>query len=144
VPELRQQALINAPVTVVWALVSDPNRHPEWWPKVVEAECEGLEEGCRFRVVLESPFGRPEEHEFVVERLDECREVTIRCTDVGLYTRWVLTEAQGSTFVDAQFGIDPHTIQVRAFSLVAGKRYLRRWLQQSVDGLEAAAGSPVA
>lgn len=143
-PELRQQALIAAPVEIVWGLVSDPNRHPEWWPKVVDAECDGLEEGCKFRAVLESPFGRPEEHEFSVERLEECREVRIRCIDVGLYTRWILTEAQGSTFVDAHFGIDPQTIGVRAFSVVAGKRYLRRWLAQSVDALEAAAGSRVA
>ena len=30
----RQQALIDVPITTVWGLVSDPNRHPEWWPRV--------------------------------------------------------------------------------------------------------------
>jgi hypothetical protein len=96
----------------------------------------------RYRAVIKGTFGQ-EEHLFSVERLDDCREVMIRCTEVGSYTRWLLTEAQGGTFVDAQFGIDPNTFSVRVFSLVTGRRYLRRWLRQSVDALETAAGSRV-
>ena len=41
----RQQALIDVPITTVWGLVSDPNRHPEWWPRVVKVQCEGIEQG---------------------------------------------------------------------------------------------------
>lgn len=32
----RQQALIDAPVNVVWELVGDPKRYPEWAGDVVE------------------------------------------------------------------------------------------------------------
>ena len=44
----RQQALLDAPLEVVWGLVGTPSRHPEWWPRVIEAR------GERF-----DPLGRP-------------------------------------------------------------------------------------
>jgi uncharacterized protein YndB with AHSA1/START domain len=31
----RRQAVIDAPIEVVWELVGDPNRHPEWFPRVI-------------------------------------------------------------------------------------------------------------
>jgi uncharacterized protein YndB with AHSA1/START domain len=136
--ECRQQVLIQAPVELVWDLVSDPNRHAEWWPTVVDSECENLHEGCRYRAVVKSPWGTSQVHDFSVERLDECREVLIRC-NIGTYTRFSFTEAQGGTFVDAEFGIDPDTLPMQAFGLVAGRRVLRRWLEQSIEALERAA-----
>jgi hypothetical protein len=140
-PECRQQAQIDAPVSVVWELISDPNQHAEWWPTVIEAECEEVGEGCRYRGVTKSPFGGAVEHEFSIERLDDCREVTIRCMGTGVWNRWLLTEARGGTFVDAEFGAEPQTLGMRVFGAVAGKRYLRRWLQQSLDGLDTACRS---
>lgn len=137
--ECRQQALIDAPVEVVWSLLGDPNRHPEWWPTVVDAECERLEEGCRFRAVVKNPRGVEETHELTVERLANLNEVLIRCHDIGTYTRFVLTEARGGTFVDAEFGIDPQNFPMHLMSIVAGRRILRRWLEQSVEALESAA-----
>jgi len=53
-----QQAFIEAPVERVWELVGDPNRHPEWWPEMLEIECADLKEGCGYRGVVEAPFGR--------------------------------------------------------------------------------------
>jgi uncharacterized protein YndB with AHSA1/START domain len=35
--EVRQQVLIEAPPEVVWELITDLNRHPEWWPDVSDA-----------------------------------------------------------------------------------------------------------
>jgi len=137
--QCRQQTLIEAPVAVVWELVGDPNRHAQWWPSVVDAECEQLERGCRYRAVVKSPRGKQEEHEFVVERLDDCHEVMIRCVDIGTYTRFQLTEARGGTFVDAEFGIDPLNLGTHVMSAVAGRRILRRWLEQSIEALEGAA-----
>jgi uncharacterized protein YndB with AHSA1/START domain len=137
-PQFRQQALINAPVQVVWDLVADPNCHPEWWPTVVEADCEDPAEGCQYRGVVKNPFGAAVEHEFTLERLEGCREVLIRCHGTGVWNRWLFTEAQGGTFVDAEFGAEPKGVGMRVFGVVAGKRYLRRWLQQSLDALEAA------
>ncbi len=124
---------------IVWDLLGDPNRHPEWWPTVVDAECEQLEQGCRFRGVVKSPRGKAQDHEFTLERLEDCREVLIRCVDIGTYTRFLLTEAQGSTFVDAEFGIDPPNVGLHVMSIVAGRRILRRWLQESIDALDRAA-----
>jgi uncharacterized protein YndB with AHSA1/START domain len=139
--QCRQQILIEAPVEVVWDLVGDPNRHPRWWPTVVDTECEGLEQGCRYRAVVKNPRGKEEEHEFVVDRLDGCHEVWIRCVDIGTYTRFQLTEARGGTFVDAEFGIEPQDLTSHAVSAVAGRRILRRWLEQSIEALELAATS---
>ena len=124
---------------VVWELVGDPNHHAEWWPTVVDSECEALEEGCRYRAVVKNPRGKQEEHEFVVERLDDCHDVLIRCVDIGTYTRFQLTEARGGTFVDAEFGIDPLNLSTHVVSTLAGRRILRRWLEQSMAALEAAA-----
>ena len=134
----RQQAIIHAPVEAVWKLIGDVERHPQWWPRVVEVECDGLEEGCRYRMVTESPLGTLE-NAIQVERLEGCRELLIRCLNVGTYCRWRLAPAQGGTFVDAQFGMEPTTLQNRVFDAVAGKRYFRRWVGQSLEGLEAAA-----
>ncbi len=135
----RQQALIDAPVEAIWQLVGDVERHPEWWPGIIEVECEGLtEEGCTYRAVSKGPLGTVD-NAISVERLDGCRELFIRCLNTGMYTRWLLTEAQGGTFVDAEFGMDPQTVRTRIFDTVAGKRYFRRWLEQSIDALGRAA-----
>jgi hypothetical protein len=116
----------------------DVPRHPEWWPRVVGVQCDGLEQGCRYRQVYKSPMGVIET-DVTVERLDDCREVLLRCLDTGTYTRWLLTEAQGGTFIDAEFGLDPKTAATRVFDVVAGRRYFRRWLEQSIEGLRQAA-----
>ena len=133
----RTQALIHAPPSQVWELVGDPERHPEWWPRVINVHCDGLEEGCSYRQVLKSPLGVIET-DVSVERLDGCHELTLRCLDTGTYARWLLTEARGGTFLDVEFGIDPHDLPHGMFDLVAGKRYFRRWLEQSLDGLRRA------
>ena len=139
----RQQVFIDVPVTTVWELVGDPRRHPEWWPRVVDVQCEGLEEGCIIREVTKSPTGQIET-DVSVERLEDCREIRMRCLNTGTYTRWLLTEARGGTFVDAEFGLDPLDWSGRIFDVVAGRRYFRRWLEQSVDALRAAAGERAA
>jgi uncharacterized protein YndB with AHSA1/START domain len=41
----RSQALIHAPADRVWDLVGQPNRHPEWWPRVIEVRGERFDEG---------------------------------------------------------------------------------------------------
>jgi uncharacterized protein YndB with AHSA1/START domain len=71
----RLQIHIDAPPDVVWQLLGDPNRHPEWWPSMVDVECADLERGCRYRGVVKGPLGRVEEHSLLVESLDSCREI---------------------------------------------------------------------
>jgi hypothetical protein len=137
----RQQAWINAPLQEVWALVGDPGQHSQWWPRVIDVRCEGLEEGCVYRQVYRSPRGVIET-DVSVERLDDCHELRVRCLNTGTYTRWLMTEAQGGTFIDAEFGLEPQTIGSRVFDHLAGKRYFRRWLEESLDALERVTSQP--
>jgi len=134
----RQQAQIDAPVESIWELVGDPNRYPEWWPRIIETRCEGLEEGCSYKQVMKGPVG-VEEESILIERLDDCREVRIRCLDTGSYMRWLLMDVRDGTFLDVEFGMEPAHIQYKVFDLVAGKRFYRRWLEQSLASLRAAA-----
>jgi uncharacterized protein YndB with AHSA1/START domain len=136
--DCRQQALIDAPVETVWALVRDVERHAEWWPRVVEVECEGLEEGCLYRQVMETPFGY-QALDVKVDRLEELRELRIRCVNTGTFVDLALTPADSGTFVDARFGMDPQNVKMRVFDVVAGKRYFRRWLEQSLDAMQRVA-----
>jgi uncharacterized protein YndB with AHSA1/START domain len=138
VANCRQQTWIDAPVGIVWDLVHDVDRHPEWWPKVVEVECEGLEEGCSYRQVTETPFGY-QNLDVVVDRLDELREMRIRCVNTGTFVDLALTDMRGGTLVDARFGMEPQTARLKLFDVVAGKRYFRRWLEQSLDAMQRVA-----
>jgi len=130
----HSQALINAPPTRVWELVGDPQRHPEWWPRVIEVRGEQFDEGSNFAQVTRSPTGRIETF-MRVERLEDLREIRMRCTQTGTYARWLLTEAQGNTFVDVEFGMDPIGLGNRVFDATLGKLYFRRWLEQSLAAL---------
>ena len=121
----------------MWELVGDPNRHAAWFPKVVEAECDGIEEGCSYRMVMKGPVGAVEEMA-VVESFEDCGEIKIRC-ETGTYMLFKLVGIRGGTFVDVEFGMEPHAVQHRVFDRIAGKRYYSRWLEQSVDALRVAA-----
>jgi hypothetical protein len=81
----RRQAQIDAPLEAIWELLGDPNRYPDWWPRIIETRCEGLGEGCTYKSVSKGPVGVAEET-ILIERLDDCREVRIRCLDTGTYS----------------------------------------------------------
>jgi uncharacterized protein YndB with AHSA1/START domain len=130
-----QQAYIDASPETVWELVGDPNRHPDWWPDVLEVECADLREGCRYRGVVKGPF-RASEHDLVLERLDTCQEVSISCEETGVTTRFVLTAAQGGTFVEGHFAIDPNGIGTKVVAAVGGRRIMRSWLERSLANLK--------
>jgi hypothetical protein len=66
----------------------------------------------------------------------------MRCTKTGTYARWLLTEAQGNTFVDVEFGMDPIRLTDRIADATIGKLLFRRWLNQSLAALEKAAARP--
>jgi hypothetical protein len=131
----RQQAFIDAPPTVVWNLLSDVERHDEWWAGMVEVECEGLEAGCMYRQVQTDPFGKEVEETLTVDRMEDCEQLSIHCLDTGTFVRFVLTEAQGGTFVDGEAGMEPPSIKHRVWDTVAGKRWYRDWLAKSLDSL---------
>jgi Polyketide cyclase / dehydrase and lipid transport len=130
-----QQAFINASPETIWELVGDPNRHPDWWPDVIEVECADLREGCRYRGVVKGPFGASE-HDLLIERLDTCQEVCISCQGTGVTTRFVITPAQGGTFVEGHFAIEPESIGMKVVSAVSGRRLMRSWLERSLENLK--------
>lgn len=134
----RLQAQVDLPADALWDLIGNVERHPEWWPRVVNVHCDGLEQGCSYRQVFKSPMGVVET-DVSVERLDDCRELTLRCLDTGTYAHWLIAEAQGGTFLDVEFGLDPKSTKARVFDLVAGRRYFRQWLRDSIDALREAA-----
>jgi Polyketide cyclase / dehydrase and lipid transport len=138
---VRSQALIHAPPTEVWDLVGDPQRHPEWWPRVIEVRGERYNEGDNYAQVTREPLGNMETI-MSVERLEEVRQINLRCTTTGTYARWLLTEAQGNTFIDVEFGMDPIRLVDRFMDKTLAKPYFQRWIKQSLEALEEAASEP--
>jgi len=134
----HSQALIEAPPDRVWELVGNPRRHPEWWPRIVEVRGQKFDEGSNFAQVTKDPGGSIETT-MAIDRLEELKAIHLRCTNTGTYSRWVLTEAQGNTFVDVEFGMDPIGVKYKIFDGALGKLYFRRWLNQSLDSLREAA-----
>jgi hypothetical protein len=133
--------LLHAPPPKIWDLVGDPRRHPSWWPRVIEVHGERFDEGSNYAQVSRSPTGKIETT-MTIDRLEDLREIHMRCTHTGTYARWLLTEAQGDTFVDVEFGMDPSGLANRIFDTAFGRIYFRRWLEQSIASLEAVAAQP--
>jgi hypothetical protein len=71
--------------------------------------------------------------------MDELRELRMHCTISGMIVRWQLTDAQGDTFVDAAFGMDPIRRRDRLIDFAIGRRFFRRWLAEAVESLKRAA-----
>jgi uncharacterized protein YndB with AHSA1/START domain len=134
--EVHEQALIDAPVATVWELVGNPRRYADWLPRVFEVQGERFEEGAEFIQVSHQPLvGRDEAH-FLIDELDELREIRMHCTVSGMFVHWQLTEAQGGTFVEAAFGMDPLRRRDRVIDFTVGRRFFRRWLTEAVEGLK--------
>ena len=134
----HRQALLEAPVERIWELVGNPARHPEWWPRVIEVHGERFDMNDEYVQVTKTPFGTEEQTNFAIERLEDLREVRMRCVESGLYAHWQLTPAQDGTFVDLEMGMEPRTLPDRMFDRVAGRPYFRRWAESSLDGLRGA------
>lgn len=133
----RQQTLIDAPVDAVWRQVGDPNRYPEWAGDVVEViGLREVEEGAHFRQTLRTPLGQSDT-EFVVEQLEDMREIHVRCLVSGYYLRWLLTEAGDDTFAEIEIGMDPKHLGYRAFDATIGRRWYRRAVEETLDRLRA-------
>jgi hypothetical protein len=137
--EVHEQAMLDAPLSTVWELVANPGRYPDWLPRVFEIQGERFEEGAQFVQVSRHPFtGRSEAH-FLIDHLDELREIRMHCTISGMFVHWQLTDAQGGTFINAAFGMDPIRRRDHLIDFAVGRRFFRRWLVEAVDGLKNAA-----
>ena len=134
--EVHTQAMVDSPISTVWGLVGDPNRYPEWLPRVFEVQGERCDE---FVQVSQQPlFGHTEAH-FLVDRMDELREIRMHCTISGMFVHWQLTEAQGGTFLNAVFGMEPLRHRDRLIDFTVGRRFFSRWLAEAVESLKSAA-----
>jgi uncharacterized protein YndB with AHSA1/START domain len=136
---VHEQALLDAPVPTVWELVSDPRRYAEWFPRVLEVQGERFEEGVEFVQVFRQPFVGTDEAHFLIDQMDELREIRMHCTISGMFVHWQLTDAQGGTFLNAEFGMEPIRRRDRMIDFTLGRRFFRRWLVEAVDGLTRAA-----
>jgi len=132
-----QQALIEAPVADVWALLEDPARFPEWNEGTIEVTGvpTEIEKGSTFEWKAKGPLGTTPRTTFEVEELAELREIKLRCQTSGLYSHWLLTEARGSTFAEVEMGIEPPSAPANAFRLPYNKRTLRRMAEGALDNL---------
>jgi len=142
-----QQALLEAPVEEVWKLLEDIARYPQWNEDTISvtgAPTE-IEMGTHFELTGRGPFGLKATTTFRVEKLDELRELKLRCETSGLYSRWVLTEAQHETFTEVEMGVEK---VAGATGAVTGalhtKRYLRRATEDTLDNLRRALGRQAA
>ena len=139
----RAQAHIDAPLEDVWALVGNPSTYPEWWPAAVEIRGETFEVGDAFTQVVGVP-GRPE-YKRVIERRDELKELKWSCPTTGGFQIWLLTEAQGGTFVDMEMGIDQSRLHIEEevapalryglFDKTLGRWFMKNWAEEAVEGL---------
>ena len=134
----RQQMHIDSPLEAVWALVGSPKRYPEWWPRVIEVRGERFEEGDEYAQVTKDPTSKVETN-FLLERKEDLREIRMSCQLTGAYAHWLLTPAQGGTFVELEMGMQPKRLGDRLADLTIGRRYFRRWSEQSLEALGNAA-----
>jgi uncharacterized protein YndB with AHSA1/START domain len=137
----KQQALIEAPVEDVWALIADWNKYPEWNRDVVKVTGAPavMERGSTFELKGRGPLGIKATTPFTVEELDEMREMKVQCQVSGYYAHWLLTEARGNTFTEIELGVEPKKgLQARATGAIHTKGYLRRSVEQTIDNLRTA------
>ena len=134
----RHQALIEAPLDDVWEVVSDPRTHEDWWPEVQNIVAgEGLGEGDEYLYSSKIlPFRDAVESVWVVERMEQLKEVHFRCTLSGTFARFTLTPAQGHTFVEAESGMEPTAVRWRVLGAL-GRSYFRNWVIAVLDALPA-------
>jgi uncharacterized membrane protein len=139
----RQQTLIEAPLEEVWDLISDLARYPEWAEHAVEVTGapKRIEKGSTYTQTTELPLG-PVTTTYLVEVVDELRELKLRCADSGYYNRWVLTEARGATFTDIEVGLEPRGPLGEQAETVMTKGFLRGLVEQITDGVQRALSRP--
>ena len=121
-----RQAHIDAPVDVVWGFVGGPGRYPEWWPRVIEVRGERFEEGAEYVQGTRDPTSTVETN-FLLERRADLREIRMSCQLTGMFAHWLLTPAQGGTFVELRMGMEPRRLGDRLFDLTLGPGACPEW-----------------
>ena len=131
----RAQAHLDAPLEDVWALVGNPATYPEWWPVAVEIRGETFEVGDVYTQVV-GIAGRRLEYSRIISDREELKELRWHCPTTGGFQHWLLTDAQGGTFVDMEMGIkDPEDARFGLFDKTVGRWFIKHWAEQAIDGL---------
>jgi hypothetical protein len=140
VTAFRHQAVIESPTAEVWELVGNPTRYPEWASEVIEVTglAEVAEHATYEQTTKSAMFGSAETTIFEIEKLDDLREIKLRCQTSGYYSRWRLTPAQEHTFAEVEIGVEPTSPMYALFFGTVGRRYLRRISEESVAGIQRA------
>jgi hypothetical protein len=133
----RAQAHLDASLDDVWALVGNPATYPEWWPAAVEIRGQSFEVGDVYTQVVPMA-GRLLEYTRIIERRDDLRELKWSCPTTGGFQRWLLTDAEGGTFVDMEMGLEPPALRYGLFDRTVGRWFIKRWAEQAIDGLSQA------
>ena len=139
--DYHAQAHLDAPLEEVWALVGNPATYPEWWPAAVEIRGETFEVGDVYTQVVPMA-GRRLEYTRMIDCRDELKELKWSCPTTGGYQRWLLTEAQGGTFVDMEMGIHAPTFRYGLFDKTLGRWFIKRWAERAIDGLRQTLVTP--
>jgi hypothetical protein len=140
----RQQALIQAPVAEVWEMLADPERATEWGEDIIQVTGPPatIEKGSILEVTARGPLGLKATTPFKVEKLEDMRELKMKCQVSGFYSHWLLTQAQGGTFAELELGVEPlerrRSISGRAMGALHTKSFLRRATESALDGLRRA------
>ena len=116
----------------IWTRTSRPcggssrprTRFPEWWPRVIEVEGERFEEGDEYAQVTKDPTRKEVRTNFLIEKRDEMREIRMKCDLTGAYADWVLTPAQGGTFVELEMGMQANWLSDRLMDMAIGRHLL--------------------
>ena len=132
----RHQTLIEAPIEDVWAVISDPRTHPDWWPDVVDVRVEEplVEGGEYIRSSRLLPFLDAVEAVWVAERLEDLKEARFRCTVTGTWAHFSLTPAQSQTFVELETGMYPTKLRWRLMKATSGS-FFKGWILDVLDAL---------
>ena len=134
--DYRAQAHLDAPLDEVWALVGNPATYPQWWPVAVEIRGETFEVGDVYTQVLPGFAGRRLEYTRIIDRRDELTGLSWSCPTTGGFQHWLLTPAQGGTFVDMEMGLSPPALlRYRLFDKTVGRWFIKRWAEQAIHGL---------
>jgi len=136
----RRQCVIEAPIEEVWAVVSDPETHPDWWPEVQDVrQVEDVAEGSEYtRVTRRMGFLDMVDTVWRVERLEHLKEVHFRCTLTGTFTRFAMTPAERDTFVEVEVGMEPTDTRWKVAKAVMPRRFFRNWIRDLLDALPEA------
>ena len=139
----RRSRTIDAPRSLVWALVAEPRRLPAWWPRTERVESVGDDE---WTSVLRSPRGNTVRADFRVEASEpERRRAWAQQLEGSPFERLLAEHVTTVELAEAADGGTAVTLEVRQrargwarFGGFLLRRAVRRQLDEALAGLAGA------